>query len=147
MGKAAIRLSTHDRSRAGPFRDPDTCQAVSTGSPPKAEILKATPLWTSLKCGIFHSMKRKNLITIGIGIALLAAFPFVAPVALTTPDRATQTLLAQGYTEVRTTGYAYFDCGKGDLFATAFEATSPSGQRVEGAVCSGLLKGNTVRLD
>ena len=102
---------------------------------------------TSLKCGIFHSMTRKNLISIGIGIALLAAFPFVAPVALTTPDRATQTLLAQGYTEVRTTGYAYFDCGTGDLFATAFEATSPSGQRVEGAVCSGLLKGNTVRLD
>jgi hypothetical protein len=110
-------------------------------------LQQATPLLTSLKCGIFHSMTRKNLISIGIGIALLAAFPFVAPVALTTPDRATQTLLAQGYTEVRTTGYAYFDCGKGDLFATAFEATSPSGQRVEGAVCSGLLKGNTVRLD
>ena len=92
-------------------------------------------------------MKRRKLMQVGLGIALLAAFPFLAPVALTKPERATRTLLAQGYTEVRTTGYAYFDCGKGDLFATAFEATSPSGQRVKGAVCSGLLKGNTVRLD
>ncbi len=92
-------------------------------------------------------MTRRKWRQIGIGIALVAAFPLVAPVACTTPDRAVQTLLAQGYTEVRTTGYAYFDCGQGDLFATAFEATSPSGQRVEGAVCSGLLKGNTVRLD
>ena len=129
------------------MRGTGTCRADPTDFSPEAEILKATPLLTSLKCGIFHSMTRKKLISIGVGIALLAAFPFVAPVALTTPDRATQTLLAQGYTEVRTTGYAYLDCGKGDLFATAFEATSPSGQRVEGAVCSGLLKGNTVRLD
>jgi len=128
-------------------RGPESGTAAFPCSRKIAAIREPPPLWTSLKCGIFHSMKRKNLITIGIGIALLAAFPFVAPVALTTPDRATRTLLAQGYTEVRTTGYAYFDCGKGDLFATAFEATSPSGQRVEGAVCSGLLKGSTVRLD
>jgi hypothetical protein len=46
MPKADSQETTHDRSRAGPFRDPDTCQAVSTGSPPKAEILKATPLRT-----------------------------------------------------------------------------------------------------
>ncbi|WP_225899780.1 hypothetical protein [Croceicoccus gelatinilyticus] len=84
---------------------------------------------------------------IGVGIALAAAFPFVAPIAFTLPDRATEILVAQGYTEIQTTGYAYFDCGADDLFATAFEGTSPSGQRVEGAVCSGLLKGNTVRLD
>lgn len=92
-------------------------------------------------------MRRRKWIQIGVGVALLAAFPFVAPVACTSPDSATQVLLAQGYSEVRTTGYAYFDCGEGDFFATAFEANSPSGQRVEGAVCSGLLKGNTVRLD
>lgn len=92
-------------------------------------------------------MRRKRLIQFGVGIALIAAFPFVAPVACTTPDRATDVLVAQGYTEVQITGYAYFDCGKGDLFATAFEAKAPSGQRIEGAVCSGLLKGNTVRLD
>jgi len=98
---------------------------------------------------MWHSspMTRRKLMQIGVGVALLAAFPFAAPVACTTPDRATRTLVAQGYSEVRIVGYAYFDCGKGDLFATAFEAISPSGQRVEGAVCSGLLKGNTVRLD
>ncbi|WP_390586012.1 hypothetical protein [Erythrobacter sp. MTPC3] len=87
------------------------------------------------------------MIHIGIGIALVAAFPFFAPVACTSHDRASQTLIAQGYSEVVTTGYAYFDCGRDDVFATAFKAKSPSGQRVEGAVCSGFFKGNTVRLD
>lgn len=92
-------------------------------------------------------MLRKNKLAVFVGVAMMAAFPLVAPVAFTSPDQATQTLVAQGYTEVQTKGYAYFICGTGDLFATAFEATSPSGQRVQGAVCSGLLKGNTVRLD
>jgi len=95
----------------------------------------------------FLRMTRRKMIRIALGIAVVAAFPFVAPVACTSPERATQTLLAQGYTQVETTGYAYFDCGRDDIFATGFEATAPSGQRVEGAVCSGLFKGNTVRLD
>ncbi|KLI64474.1 hypothetical protein [Aurantiacibacter marinus] len=92
-------------------------------------------------------MARKRLIRFGLAAAFLAAFPFVAPVACTSPDRATQTLLAQGYTDIQTTGYAYFDCGSDDIIATAFQANGPSGQRVEGAVCSGFFKGNTVRLD
>ena len=67
--------------------------------------------------------------------------------ACTAPERTERVLEQQGYTGVEVTGYAFFDCSEDDTFATAFKATSPSGHPVEGAVCSGLLKGNTVRLD
>ncbi|MEM1050600.1 MAG: hypothetical protein AAGI28_00760 [Pseudomonadota bacterium] len=89
----------------------------------------------------------KNWLPIGLVLVLIGTFPFYAPIACTSPDRATDTLLAQGYTQIQIDGYAYLDCGQDDVFATAFKAKSPSGQPVEGAVCSGLFKGNTVRLD
>lgn len=54
-------------------------------------------------------------------------------------------LESQGYTNVRNKGYALFCCSKDDLYATSFIATSPSGERVEGCACSGLLKGMTIR--
>lgn len=83
----------------------------------------------------------------GLGALLLVTFPLYAPVACTAPERAQDTLAAQGYTEVGLTGYAYLACGHDDRFATAFTAIGPSGQRVKGSVCSGFFKGNTVRLD
>lgn len=52
-----------------------------------------------------------------------------------------------GYTEVRTGGYSVFGCdGKSDNFATSFQAKSPNGRPVSGAVCKGFLKGSTIRL-
>ena len=61
--------------------------------------------------------------------------------------KATQTLKNQGYTNISTDGYAWFMCSEQDTFATKFYATSPNGTRVSGAVCSGFLKGNTIRFD
>lgn len=65
----------------------------------------------------------------------------------TNQDRALRVLESSGYTEIRFNGYGWFACGKDDTFATAFYATSVNGTRVSGTVCSGLLKGNTIRLD
>lgn len=38
-------------------------------------------------------------------------------------------------------------CGKGDLIRTRFTATNTKGQEVNGTVCKGLFKGNTIRFD
>jgi len=56
-------------------------------------------------------------------------------------------LSSQGYKDIQTTGYSFFACSKDDTFSTGFTATSPTGSRVEGTVCSGLLKGSNVRFN
>lgn len=56
-------------------------------------------------------------------------------------------LSKDGYTNIETHGHAFFACGKDDSFATKFTATSPVGNKVSGAVCSGWFKGKTVRFD
>ena len=63
------------------------------------------------------------------------------------PDKAVSTLKNNGYTDIRTDGYAWFACEDKDVFSTKFYAKSPSGQQVSGAVCSGFFKGNTIRFD
>jgi hypothetical protein len=50
-----------------------------------------------------------------------------------------------GYSEIQTTGYAAFECGKDDDFHTGFRAKNPAGTLVEGTVCCGFLKGCTIR--
>jgi hypothetical protein len=60
---------------------------------------------------------------------------------------ATRTLLNSGYTNIKITGYRFFMKGKDDVYCTGFEADSPNGNRVTGAVTRGWFKGNTVRLD
>ena len=67
--------------------------------------------------------------------------------ACTRPDAAKDLLTSQGYKDVTTTGYSFFACSQDDSFATGFKATSPTGQHVSGTVCSGLMKGSTVRFD
>lgn len=63
----------------------------------------------------------------------------------TKPEQATQVLQAQGYKDIEITGYNVFGCDEKDTFHTGFTATSPNGTRVSGTVCSGILKGATVR--
>lgn len=60
-------------------------------------------------------------------------------------DKAKKQLKAQGYTNIKNTGYAYFCCDKNDKFSTGFEAIDKNGNKVEGCVCSGILKGITIR--
>lgn len=57
-----------------------------------------------------------------------------------------RTLRSSGFSNIRTTGYSWFECGKEDTFSTGFTATNPTGQTVSGTVCCGLImKGCTIR--
>lgn len=60
---------------------------------------------------------------------------------------ATKALKAQGFTDIQTNGRAFFACSEDDTFATKFTAKNPKGEIVTGAVCSGWLKGSTIRFD
>lgn len=68
-------------------------------------------------------------------------------VACTDAPGAERALKQAGYSHVEITGYAWFDCEEKEQYATGFKALGPTGVPVEGSVCAGLLKGNTIRLD
>jgi hypothetical protein len=63
------------------------------------------------------------------------------------PQGASQTLENAGYSNIKTEGYSWFGCGKGDLYHTEFKATSANGKEVSGVVCKGVFKGSTIRFD
>ena len=63
------------------------------------------------------------------------------------PDHARKVLEDQGYTEIRITGWRPFMAGEKESYSTGFEAISPSGKEVSGAVTGGLFKGSTIRFD
>ena len=75
----------------------------------------------------------------------------VAAIALTgcyDSDGSKKILDDQGYTDVKTNGHAWFACSDDDNLATSFEAVSPAGKPVAGAVCSGFLfKNATIRFN
>ena len=62
-------------------------------------------------------------------------------------DTATRALDGAGYTEIELIGYRLYGCSESDDFATGFKAIGPTGRHVSGVVCSGVLKGATIRLD
>lgn len=76
--------------------------------------------------------------------AIVAALTLVG---CTDTTKATRALEGAGYSQVETTGYAIFGCGKDDTFHTGFRAKGPNGQPVKGVVCSGILKGATIRVN
>lgn len=67
--------------------------------------------------------------------------------ACSSPNDTNKALKAQGFTDIETHGRAFFSCSEDDTFATKFTATNPKGERVAGTVCSGWLKGATIRYD
>ena len=83
-----------------------------------------------------------------LSLALLPAI-FLAvlttPLWATQPRQAREVLEAMGYTEVETGGYAFLACSRDDIWATKFTARGPRG-RLEGVVCAGVFKGQTVRV-
>jgi hypothetical protein len=81
-------------------------------------------------------------------IAFISAIALAASLsACTAPDRALRVLQDAGYSDITIAGYAWAACSEDDTFATRFSATGPSGRPASGAVCSGLFKGATIRLD
>jgi len=53
-------------------------------------------------------------------------------------------LEAEGMQNVQITGYQFFGCGQEDWYHTGFRGIK-NGKAVEGVVCSGILKGHTIR--
>lgn len=53
----------------------------------------------------------------------------------------------QGYTDVKNTGYDWFCCDEKDHFSTGFSCKDKKGKEVKGCICSGLLKGITIRFE
>jgi len=78
---------------------------------------------------------------------LVAIAALVALGACTDADNARRALSTAGYSDIRIEGYAWFGCSEDDTFATRFKAKGPSGVEASGQVCSGWLKGSTIRLD
>lgn len=54
-------------------------------------------------------------------------------------------LTAEGYTNVSVGGYSAFACSEKDLYANSFVAEK-NGQIIEGTVCAGSFKNNTIRI-
>lgn len=80
------------------------------------------------------------------GKPLVACFGVLA-LAGCTDDAATRDATsASGFTQVRVEGYSFFGCGKDDAFHTAFTARGVDGRCISGVVCSGWLKGATLRV-
>lgn len=76
----------------------------------------------------------------------LAALALLA--GCTQPDKAKALLEAQGYTDVRMTGYSFWSCSEDDTYHDGFVAKSPAGQQMKGTVCAGMwFKGATIRFD
>lgn len=76
---------------------------------------------------------------------LVLSAALILLVGCTDPDNARRVLAENGYTDVQIGGYAAWSCGRDDTYATEFVATSPTGHRVTGAVCSAWTKGATIR--
>lgn len=67
--------------------------------------------------------------------------------ACTDDSRSVRILEESGYTDITLTGYAFWACSDSDSFSTGFTAKGPTGRRTSGAVCCGLTKNCTIRLD
>lgn len=93
-------------------------------------------------------MKHKKglLIAIYLPVTAIAAAELSSPAWATDKTGATKVLEGAGLTPKTVGGYAWFQCGKDDTFATKFSAVNKEGQPVEGAVCKGLIvKNSTIR--
>lgn len=90
-------------------------------------------------------ISRNTAMKLLIGASTLTAV--LGTTGCTSADEAHRALAGAGYKDVTITGYRFFLCDEKDTWSTGFEATGPSGQKVSGAVCSGIMKGATIRLD
>jgi hypothetical protein len=97
-------------------------------------------------------MKTNNKETLGVVFVLIlfavgVGMTVFAPVIAVDSEGATRVLQANGFTNIKITGYRWFN-GTQEYFNTGFEATAPNGTKVSGNVSKGIwFKGSTIRLD
>ncbi|MCE9566385.1 MAG: hypothetical protein K8U57_30545 [Planctomycetes bacterium] len=77
---------------------------------------------------------------------IIAIAAILALTACTSPDDVRKYAEAEGWESYEVTGYRFFGCSKDDVFHTGFVAVK-NGKRISGVICSGWLKGATLRLD
>lgn len=93
-------------------------------------------------------MESKHLF--GIQLAILGLWLGATMIgACNVPEqRAKHVLEGAGYTEIEVGGHAWLACGSDDSLASEFTAIGPSGTKVSGSVCCGLIaKDCTVRAE
>ena len=77
-------------------------------------------------------------------LAVIATLMLAACSDAPSAERALDNL---GFKDVKVTGYRIWGCGEEYTFHTGFEAVNPNGKIVTGVVCSGWLRGSTVKFD
>lgn len=79
-------------------------------------------------------------------LPILIAIPLLSGCGVN-PQKAKSALEAQGLTDIEIGSYSFFGCSDNDSFRSKFRAKGANGDIVYGVVCSGFLKGITVRYD
>lgn len=79
-----------------------------------------------------------------VGIIVIIVALLFSGVSAHSEEEALQVLQADGVTHITMTGYAWFGCSDSDTFHDGFKGRK-NGRNVEGVVCSGWLKGSTIR--
>ncbi len=97
---------------------------------------------------------QKGIDTVGVYAMIAAMKRFAAAILLLAAcsgcidqPKAEKALKANNLKSVEITGYRFFGCGQDDQFHTGFTALTQDNTPVSGVVCSGWLKGATVRFD
>lgn len=80
-------------------------------------------------------------------LMILSVLSLVSLTACTDPKTAARAVRNVGLENFVATGYRFTGCSDDDTFATGFTAKNARGEQVTGVVCSGFLKGATVRFD
>lgn len=78
-------------------------------------------------------------------IKIISLMLLVGSLGCRDEDASNRALKSMGFTDIQLGDYAWFQCDEHDDYRTSFTATNPQGQRVEGAVCCGIMKNCTVR--
>lgn len=89
----------------------------------------------------------KNKISNAIYMVLCVVILFISCTNISDFDKGKKQLENQGYTNIKNTGYNWFCCDDKDTFSTGFTALDKNGNKVKGCICSGILKGVTIRFE
>ena len=96
------------------------------------------------------NMQRAKFIWNTAGVVTAFAFMLILMATCTgnvSPSKALNALGIQGLTNIELTGYRFFGCDSREYYSTGFKATGVNGKPVTGVVCSGFMKGITIRYD
>jgi hypothetical protein len=83
-------------------------------------------------------MKNKFILVASIALVILMN-------GCTNRTEADRVLRTEGFSDINYTGYDLFKCAQDDWYHTGFIAKNRNGIIVKGTVCSGLIKGATIR--